>query len=116
MQTVEERAASKALYYRNNKDKSHAAVREWRKAHPERVAQIHRKSAGHPEPTRPEPSVCECCGNVCASGKRLSLDHDHVTNVFRGWLCMKCNTSIGKLGDSIAGVLKAVAYLQRAIN
>lgn len=61
-------------------------------------------------PTRPDPGVCE----QCASAPSLHLDHDHDTGAFRGWLCRKCNTSIGALGDNIAGLERAIAYLKRA--
>jgi len=42
------------------------------------------------------------------------LDHDHRTGKFRGWLCHDCNTSIGKLGDTFDGVMRAADYLKRA--
>lgn len=60
-----------------------------------------------PAPTRPEPTYCECCHQPCS---RLRLDHDHVTGLFRGWLCHKCNVGIGALGDTAAGVHNAVVY------
>ena len=67
---------------------------------------------GLPEPTRPRPENCECCGS--APGIRgLSLDHCHVTGGFRGWLCNKCNVSIGGLGDNLDGLHRAVEYLMR---
>jgi Recombination endonuclease VII len=44
---------------------------------------------------------------------RLHLDHDHATGAFRGWLCMCCNTAIGKLGDTVEGLNRAVAYIER---
>ncbi|MBS0599582.1 MAG: hypothetical protein JSR92_20185 [Proteobacteria bacterium] len=52
-----------------------------------------------PVPTRPDPGFCECCGKP-PSGKfkHLALDHDHVSNKFRGWLCNGCNRAIGILG------------------
>lgn len=68
------------------------------------------KYRGHPVPTRPRPEICECCG----ARRRLALDHDHVTGMFRGWLCFNCNTSIGKLGDTEEGVWRALTYLRRA--
>jgi hypothetical protein len=62
---------------------------------------------------RPKPSVCECCGR--APGVRgLHFDHDHETGLFRGWICFRCNTAIGKLGDTLEGARRAVAYLERA--
>jgi len=56
----------------------------------------------------PKTDHCECCKKKSCD---LILDHDHIHNCFRGWLCDKCNTGIGKLGDGIDGVIKAVNYL-----
>lgn len=64
-------------------------------------------------PTRPQPSLCECCGKPPGK-KGIALDHDHKTGKFRGWLCAKCNLGIGALGDSMEAVLAAIAYLERA--
>jgi hypothetical protein len=41
----------------------------------------------------------------------LNLDHDHTTGAIRGLLCFKCNTGIGKLGDSAEMLLRAADYL-----
>ena len=57
----------------------------------------------------PKPNKCECCGAIAD----LIVDHDHVTGKFRGWICRKCNQGIGKLGDDIEGVKKAMEYLCR---
>lgn len=78
-----------------------------------RVRDAWRKKNGIQEPTRPAPIVCECCGR--APGKKaLSLDHCHETGVFRGWLCGKCNTGIGSLGDTLDAIDRARDYLLRA--
>lgn len=53
---------------------------------------------------------CWCCGKIPDLG--TVFDHDHSTARFRGWLCRSCNTGIGKLGDDIAGVKKALEYLE----
>ena len=53
---------------------------------------------------------CECCGST---KQKLHWDHCHETHEHRGWICNNCNTGIGKLGDNIEGVLKAVDYLAR---
>lgn len=81
--------------------------------HTEKRRMQGRKYRGLPNPTRPETKLCECCKKP--PGKRgLHLDHDHVTGRFRGWLCHKCNNSIGMLGDNIGGVKAAIEYLRRA--
>lgn len=56
------------------------------------------------------PTLCECCGK---KPMKFCLDHDHTSNEFRGWLCDPCNTGIGKLGDDIEGVLRALKYLKQ---
>jgi hypothetical protein len=82
-----------------------------------RIASRNRRwgKGGVKNPTRPMPMNCECCG-APRSGKRLHLDHCHQTKAFRGWLCFKCNSAIGQLGDSAEGVSKALAYLKRSIQ
>src|SRR5487761_1273419 len=46
-----------------------------------------RRANGLPDPTRPEPAHCECCG--CRG--QTNLDHDHLAHEFRGWICTNCN-------------------------
>lgn len=56
---------------------------------------------------------CECCG---ITDQTLCWDHCHNSSEHRGWLCSNCNTGIGKLGDDIEGVLKALDYLGNVHN
>jgi hypothetical protein len=58
-----------------------------------------------------KPEFCECCGKVPI---KWCLDHDHADDSFRGWLCDKCNTGIGKLGDNMEGIVCALNYLLQA--
>ncbi len=55
-------------------------------------------------------------GGVCAicrlPHERFHIDHDHVTNKIRGILCPSCNTGLGKLGDTLDGLMRAVRYLE----
>ncbi|NBU34386.1 hypothetical protein EBS40_07220 [bacterium] len=44
--------------------------------------------------------------------RRLSVDHDHVTGKFRGFLCHMCNTGIGKFGDNPELLVAAANYLK----
>lgn len=69
---------------------------------------------GLPPPTRPEPSACELCGKPSTSERAFHPDYDHDTGAFRGWLCVGCNTGLGKLGDNIEGLERAIDYLRRA--
>ena len=49
-------------------------------------------------PTKPNKSV-------------WSLDHNHATEEFRGWLCHRCNRGIGLIGDSKINAERLVEYL-----
>lgn len=111
------------LYRAKNPDKCRAVTRRWhrseagqtwaksyRKTHKTHLEVQRRRQRGLPEPSRPKPETCECCGAL--PGKRsLHLDHDHVTGKFRGWLCARCNLGIGLLGDSRALLDKVEMYL-----
>ena len=68
----------------------------------------HAHCVEYPDP--PAGSRCQFCGNL----RRLYLDHDHTTGVFRGYLCFSCNTAFGKLGDTVEKLIRAVDYLQGA--
>ncbi len=60
---------------------------------------------------------CQCCGveltNQNGSSRR-QIDHCHNTGKVRGVICWECNSGIGKLGDDLQGVEKALAYLRQA--
>ena len=93
--------------------------RQWKLRNPEKVRISARewwakKHPGRPAPTRPRPDLCECCGKPEGGNRRLALDHCHETEAFRGWLCWHCNTAIGRLGDTMAGLQRAMDYLKGA--
>jgi hypothetical protein len=60
----------------------------------------------------PRAHACE----ICRREGPTELDHDHTTGAFRGWLCTLCNLGLGKLGDDVAGVRRAIAYLERSFT
>jgi hypothetical protein len=43
---------------------------------------------------------------------KLHVDHCHTTGKIRGFLCNRCNTGLGKLGDDEAGLLRALEYVR----
>lgn len=104
-------------YYAGHKAKLQAKCLLWRTNYPDKKRASDMKVCSrrykYPEPTRPEASLCECCGKP-DSNRRLSLDHCHSTGTFRGWLCKECNMGMGKLGDTVEGLRQAIAYLERA--
>ena len=63
---------------------------------------------------RAVPSLCELCGEPNRSGRRLQFDHDHETGEFRGWLCWRCNATLGKVNDDIELLEKMIIYLARS--
>lgn len=54
---------------------------------------------------------CKLCGDSVAYNK-IYTDHDHETGKIRGFLCHRCNTGIGFLGDTAESLQKAVEYLK----
>ncbi len=55
----------------------------------------------------PRTKHCE----ICSKTGTVVFDHNHITGKFRGWLCIKCNSGIGLLGDSYFIVSNALRYL-----
>lgn len=55
-------------------------------------------------------NLCACCGKQV---KTLYVDHCHSSEKIRGFICHSCNAGIGLLGDSVAGLEKAIQYLNR---
>jgi len=55
---------------------------------------------------------CDICGKTSEENKGyLNVDHDHETGKLRGVLCLTCNTGLGKLGDNVEGLTRALEYL-----
>jgi hypothetical protein len=56
---------------------------------------------------------CAICRRSFWTGRRMAIDHDHATGQIRGLLCTGCNTGIGMLGDTPAGLIEGARYLIR---
>jgi hypothetical protein len=57
---------------------------------------------------RSRPEYCEICG---AMG-RIDFDHDHLTGIFRGWICRRCNLVLGLVKDNSELLVALSNYLQ----
>lgn len=92
-------------------------TRRWRKRNPKR-AQLSDRKQNYSWAEDPHSigaivdaaTHCELCNRTNC---KLYPDHDHETNELRGILCARCNTGLGKLGDNIEGLTRALNYLRR---
>jgi hypothetical protein len=57
---------------------------------------------------------CDLCQRPLKAWRKTHVDHDHATGRFRGVLCAGCNTGLGHLGDTVAGLRRALKYLSRS--
>lgn len=94
-------------YYEANKDFVKGNVRRYKEKN---YARIKAEQYGITEEAVLTGMAGSC--NVCATAPAEVIDHDHTTGAVRGFLCKKCNTGIGMLGDDLTGVENAVRYLR----
>lgn len=53
---------------------------------------------------------------ICGQSGRLHVDHDHESGLIRGFLCVTCNTALGKFGDNTKLLRTAIKYLEKESN
>lgn len=101
--------------YRKNPEKyrNYTSSRSYR---PELKRKANLKTFGltiqeYEEMLQQQESVCAICSEVCSSGKRLAVDHCHLTGKVRQLLCRRCNQSMGKFNDDPVLLQKVVDYL-----
>ena len=75
-------------------------------------------------PTASTDHVCPICNKNAedvklnrqsAKGKKRVvwvLDHDHIKQEFRGWLCDRCNRGLGAFDDNLEHLENAIKYLK----
>ena len=60
---------------------------------------------------------CAICGTDNPSGngktRRFAVDHCHTTGAVRSLLCIKCNTAIGLVGESVETLESMIAYIKK---
>lgn len=63
---------------------------------------------------RKRPEQCEICGAFGKDFKKgLCFDHDHATNKFRGWICIRCNFAIGLAKDNSELLIAMANYIKK---
>ena len=55
--------------------------------------------------------TCALCPNTHSDGRKLSIDHNHVTGKLRGLLCARCNATLERV-EIDGWCKKALAYLE----
>lgn len=64
---------------------------------------------------RPRPLICEVCESENERRKDvIAFDHCHKTGKFRGWLCDRCNMTIGAAADDPSLLRKLADYLDKS--
>lgn len=85
-------------WYENNKERRYEYNRRWWKNH---IKELENKAG------RPKPEKCE----LCDSSGIICFDHNHETGEFRGWICERCNTVLGKVKEDINLLNLLISYL-----
>jgi recombinational DNA repair protein (RecF pathway) len=101
------------MWQRANPEKCVEQSRRHREKYPEKATQRARRRALRKFGLTLELDLCQICGERNRSGKKLSIDHDHKSGSFRGFLCARCNLGIGFFNDSPALLESASKYLEQ---
>lgn len=112
---AERTAKRRAVMIRNRKGGLHKSQTESKQLRRDRETLYRAWEARGVQITRYPGPNCDLCDAVFGVGKSKgpNLDHCHVTMKLRGWLCRKCNTGMGLLGDTAENMRRAAAYLDK---
>ena len=116
-----------AEWQRENREKAKEKYRRFHARHPERRRETHAKWRYKITPQRydqmlkDQGGVCAICLRPCSTGLRLAVDHDRSCcpglkscgQCIRGLLCRDCNTTLGKMLDSVESLARAITYLNK---
>lgn len=105
------------------------AVKQWRKANPEKVKAYKKKDRNQKDQQlwsryrlrksefmvllEAQDRGCAICLTEFTDDVPPFVDHNHDTKRVRGLLCKKCNSGLGYLGDNPERLKNALAYLSR---
>ena len=127
-------AARRQRFFRQNREREIARVREWQQANSERHLESQRRRRQDPAVKRRQRAgylrrkfgisveqydemlaaqggVCALCGRPPTEGISLHVDHEHETGAIRKLLCFRCNNALGDLGDDPDLLRAAARYL-----
>ena len=111
------RSVSRDYFAKNGKARTERAVRSkawWDRKRAEGTASDFYRKYNYgltPEQTKKLRELDPVCA-ICQRATKLDIDHCHTTNVVRGRLCVRCNTALGKFGDTTVLLHKAIVYLE----
>lgn len=57
--------------------------------------------------------ACAICKQICSTGRKLAIDHNHKTNVIRDLLCHNCNIALGLLNEDETIIQNMLDYLKK---
>jgi Autographiviridae endonuclease VII len=108
--------------YHKNPERFKESARRWARSNPDKryrnfLSSRLRNTYGitveqYDNMIRVQKGLCAICTDTCATGQRLSVDHNHQTNEIRGLLCRRCNTLVANLENNTKLLIKAHVYLQ----
>jgi hypothetical protein len=111
------RAYARAWYAKNiekNRERAREYQRQWRAKNPEKhLARVRRYLGVEGATGEVRSGTCPICPPG-AGVQTLVCDHEHGpdgSGPIRGWICRKCNSGLGLLGDVPDGLERALAYL-----
>lgn len=98
-------AAAKDWYYKNHEQqKARGREQQYLRRHEGRITPAEAK-------TLATNNVGYC--DLCTDYGVIYIDHDHVTEARRGFLCNRCNFALGGFRDDAKLLQKAAAYILR---
>ena len=104
---MEKRRETDAAWRKNNQDKRYVNNR------PTRMRRFGLTVDQYEAILEKQSGVCALCSSP-PKKRKLAVDHCHETGRIRGLLCSNCNTGLGKMGDNIAGLERAILYLSES--